>query len=205
MTDTAPPSARYSRIVRILKIVLPLSALVLLSLVFVLARTVDPTQGIRQASVDVQELARDPRLTGAHFAGVTDDGAALTISTETARSDPNAALRLEVTGLRLQIDGPQGETFSAQAAHGIIDRQTGHFEMDGDVRIEASPGYRLVTARLAGLLDSTHIYSPGSISGSAPAGQISAGTMTMRAKSGPDAGYTLVFGGGVRLLYQPEN
>ena len=43
----------------------------------------------------------------------------------------------------------------------------------------------------------------GTITGSAPAGEITAGNLLLRADSGEDAGYTLVFGGGVRLIYQP--
>ncbi|GAB4269364.1 MAG: hypothetical protein Kow0013_20840 [Pararhodobacter sp.] len=196
---------RYSRVVGILKVVLPLTALVLLSLVFLLARTIDPTKGIPMAEIDVEERARDPRLSGARLAGVTEDGAAITISTETARSDRNAALRLEVTGLVLDIEGTNGERLRATASEGILDRAAGDFEMTGGLVIEASPGYRLTSERVLGLLDSTRIESPGAVTGTAPAGEISAGNMVLRAETGDTPGYRLVFGGGVRLLYQPEN
>lgn len=195
----------YSRIVGVLKVVLPLTALVLLSLVFLAAKTIDPTQAIPMADIDVQERARDPRLSGARFAGVTDDGAALTIVTETARSDARAALRLEVTGLVLDIEGRSGETLSARAETGILDRGIGRFEMSGNLRIQASPGYDLTTERLTGLLDSTWVQAAGAIAGTAPAGEINAGNMEMRVDSVTGSGYVLVFGGGVRLLYHPEN
>lgn len=197
--------ANYSRIVGVLKVVLPLTALTLLSLVFLLARTVDPTQAISQAEIDVEDRARDPRLSGAHFAGVTDDGAALTIVAQTARSDPNAAMRLEVTGLDLRLDGQNGETTHAAAAQGVIDRGRGTFAMSGGLDLSISPGYRLHTETLSGLLDSTRLRAPGPIEGTAPAGRISAGNMELRAESAGGSGYRLVFGGGVRLNYQPEN
>ncbi|PVH28478.1 hypothetical protein [Pararhodobacter oceanensis] len=197
--------SRYSRLIGVLKIVLPLTALVLLSLVFLLARTIDPTQGISMASIDVEDRARDPRLSGARFAGVTEDGAALTIVTETARSDPNAAMRLEVTGLDLSLEGAEGETLMAHAESGVVDRGAGSFEMSGGLRLSATPGYDLRTERIEGLLDSTHIRAPGEVSGRAPAGEIHAGNMVMRVDSPMEQGYVLVFGGGVRLIYQPEN
>ncbi|MCB1406656.1 MAG: hypothetical protein KDK01_10460 [Rhodobacteraceae bacterium] len=197
--------AGYSRIVGIAKVVLPLTALILLSLVFLLARTIDPTQAIPMADIDVQERARDPRLSGARFAGVTEDGAALTIATETTRSDPRAALRLEVTGLDLLIEGEGGETLMARSENGILDRGTGRFEMSGGLEIIATPGYRLTSERIVGLLDTTRVESPGTVSGLAPAGEIRAGNMVLRTDSADSAGYMLVFGGGVRLLYQPEN
>ncbi|WP_334191243.1 hypothetical protein [Pararhodobacter sp.] len=197
--------AGYSRTVGILKVLLPLTALTLLSLVFLLARTVDPTQAITNAEIDVEDRARDPRLSGARFAGVTEDGAALTIVAETARSDPGATMRLEVTGLDLQLEGRDGETMHAAARDGIIDRGRGSFELAGGLEVSVSPGYRLATERLTGLLDTTRMRAPGAVEGSAPAGRIQAGNMEMRADSTDGAGYVLVFGGGVRLNYQPEN
>ncbi|MCB1394883.1 MAG: hypothetical protein KDJ98_02670 [Rhodobacteraceae bacterium] len=205
MADTGYRRMGYSRIIGILKIVLPLTALVLLSLVFLLARTIDPTQAIRTAAIDVEDRARDPRLSSARFAGVTEDGAALTIVTETARSESSTALRLEVTGLHLDLEGQNGETLSASAAVGLLDRASGRFEMTGGLTIDVTPGYRLTSDQLVGLLDATQIEAPGTITGSAPAGEITAGNMTMRANTGEGTGYMLVFGGGVRLIYQPEN
>lgn len=205
MVDLSTRQIGYSRIVATLKIVLPLTALVLLSLVFLVARTIDPTQAIPLADIDVEDRARDPRLSGARFAGVTADGAALTIVTETARSDPSAAMRLEVSGLDLHIEGEGGEDMRARADNGVIDRGTGRFEMSGSLDIATTPGYHLSSDRIVGLLDSTHVESPGPVSGRAPAGEISAGNMVMRTDSAGGAGYMLVSGGGVRLLYQPEN
>ena len=195
----------HSKAVSILKVVLPLTALVLLSLVFMLARTIDPTAAITNAEIDVEDRARDPRLSGAHFAGVTDDGAALTIITQTARSDPGATMRLEVTGLHLRLEGRDGETLTASATNGTIDRGRGTFDMTGGLELTATPGYDLVTQTLTGLLDSTRVIAPGTISGTAPAGTITAGSMEMRVDSGDGAGYLLVFGDGVRLNYQPDN
>ncbi|WP_127106247.1 hypothetical protein [Pararhodobacter zhoushanensis] len=195
----------HSRVVGILKVVLPLTALILLSLVFMLARTIDPTAAISNAEIDVEDRARDPRLSGAHFAGVTDDGAALTIITQTARSDPNATMRLEVTGLHLRLEGRDGENLTASATNGTIDRGRGTFDMTGGLELTATPGYDLTAQSMVGLLDSTRVTIPGRVSGTAPAGEITAGSMEMRVDSGDGTGYLLVFGGGVRLNYQPDN
>lgn len=200
-------SAGYSRLVGVLKVVLPLTALVLLSLVFLTARTIDPTQAIEQAEIDVEDRARDPRLSGARFAGVTEDGAAMTIVASTARSDPTGAMRLMVTGLSLEVEGADGTRFSARAAQGVLDRGLGRFEMEGGLAITASPGYRLTTQRLSGLLDSTRLVAPMTVSGQAPAGEFMAGRMDLAAIPAPESpsgtGYRLVFGGGVRLYYLP--
>lgn len=203
MIRTMPNAKRYSRMISLLKLVLPLSALVLMSMVFLLARPVDPSRGIEMAEIDVEERARDPRISGARFAGVTDDGAALRIVTETARTDPMAMLRFNVTGLELYLDGPNGETFRARANSGAVDRGEGVFSMEGGVEVSASPGYRLETERVTGLLDSTRIEVPGTLSGQAPAGDITAGNLLVTAATPARSAYTLVFSGGVRLIYRP--
>lgn len=205
MADLHARYKRHSNVVGILKLVLPLTALVLLSMVFLLARTVDPTRGISMASIDVEDRARDPRLSGARYAGMTEDGAALTITARTARTDPQAALRLEIEGLELRV-GEQGRgEFSARAAHGALDREAGRFEMDGGIEITAAPGFEVSTERLTGSLDQTLIEAPNRVHGQAPAGDIEAGNLVLRADSETQTGYRLVFGGGVRLLYQPED
>lgn len=203
MFRTLPNAKRYSRMIGLLKLVLPLSALVLMSMVFLLARPVDPSRGIEMAEIDVEERARDPRISGARFAGVTDDGAALRIVTETVRTDPQAMLRFSVTGLELYLDGPRGESVQARADTGAIDRGEGVFSMEGGVQVSASPGYRLETGRVTGLLDNTRIEVPGTVSGQAPAGEITAGSLLVAASAPETSAYTLVFSGGVRLIYRP--
>ncbi|MCC5969502.1 MAG: hypothetical protein JJU15_06100 [Pararhodobacter sp.] len=203
MKRTLASAQRYSWFIGWFKLVLPLSALVLLSMVFLLARPVDPSRGIQMAEIDVEERARDPRISGARFAGVTDDGAALRIEAETARTDPHAMLRFDVTGLALYLDGPDGETVLARSASGSIDRGEGVFSMDGMVELAASPGYRLQTERVTGLLDTTRVEVSGTLSGTAPAGEFFAGNLLITANTPPAAGYKLVFGSGVRLIYLP--
>lgn len=194
---------RYSRIIGWLKLVLPLTALVLLSIVFLVARPVDTSRAIGLAEIDVEERARDPRISGARFAGVTDDGAALRIEAETARTDPRAMLRFDVTGLSLYLDGPQGETVMARAASGAIDRGQGIFEMEGAVELAASPGYRLESASVSGLLDRTRIDLAGPLIGEGPVGEMRAGNLVITAATDGATGYRLVFSGGVRLIYRP--
>lgn len=203
MIRTLPNAGRYSRMIGLLKLVLPLSALVLMSMVFLLARPVDPSRAIEMAEIDVEERARDPRISGARFAGVTDDGAALRIVTETARTDPRAMLRFNVTGLELYLDGPGGESVQAHADSGAIDRGEGSFSMEGGVQVTASPGYRLETERVSGLLDHTRIEVPGTLTGQAPAGEITAGNLIVATATPQRSAYTLVFSGGVRLIYHP--
>ena len=75
---------RHTRLVGWLKVILPLTALAILSTLFLVARRVDPEAALPYAEVDVEDLAREPRMTAPTYAGTTEDGAALTLSA----SDP---------------------------------------------------------------------------------------------------------------------
>ncbi|MEL6588071.1 MAG: hypothetical protein AAFQ50_15700, partial [Pseudomonadota bacterium] len=64
----------HSQLVSGAKVILPVIALVTLSTLFLLARTVDPDDAIPFADVNVSERARDQQLTQPKFSGVSSDG-----------------------------------------------------------------------------------------------------------------------------------
>ena len=77
----------HSRLVKAAKVVLPFAALAILSTLFLLPRPVDPTRAIPQFGIDIEDLASDPRVTTASYAGVLEDGGALTVTAATLRTD----------------------------------------------------------------------------------------------------------------------
>lgn len=199
--SAAVPTGR-SRLVVVLRVALPLTALAMLSTVFLVASPVDPNRALESAEIDVAERARDPRLSGASFSGVTADGSALRVSAATARTDPEAMLRFQAADLDLSVEGSAGEALHARADTGTIDRGSGEFAMIGGVELTASPGYVLTASRLSGLLDATRMLALGPVLGVAPIGEIAASRMQLSRDT--DSGHhILVFSGNVRVLYQP--
>ncbi|MDO9527303.1 MAG: hypothetical protein Q7J57_17480, partial [Gemmobacter sp.] len=61
----------YSRVVGALKVVLPLAALVLLSVLFLLARGREDGSELRYSDVDLEALLKEPRMTAPTYTGVT--------------------------------------------------------------------------------------------------------------------------------------
>lgn len=192
-----------SRIIGMLRLALPLTALGLLSMVFLLASPVDPTRALATAEIDVADRARDPRLSQARFAGVTDDGAAIRIEAGAARSDPGAALRFAVEGFELSLDGAAGEQLTARSDTGRLDRTLGTFDMSGNLTVTAGPDQRLTAARLNGQLDRTRIEATGPVTGQAIGGEVTAGHLTITADQAAPGSYRLVFQQGVRFIYHP--
>ncbi|MEM7490740.1 MAG: LPS export ABC transporter periplasmic protein LptC [Pseudomonadota bacterium] len=192
----------YTDVVRVARIVLPVTALALLSTLFLLARTVDPDNAVHFAEVDVSERARELQLTAPRIAGVSTDGLAYTLSVADARPDPNDARRMTATGLRLEIRDGDATGATVSAAEGMVDTGTRDIVLQGDVRVSTTTGYDLRTDRLEGVLTRLSIVSPGAVEGTGPLGRLRAGAMHIEEVKG--GGHRLAFTGGVDLLYVPS-
>ena len=193
----------HSRVVGILKLVLPLAALGILSTLFLFSGKIDPEDAIPYASVDVADRLRAPRMTDAGFAGVTADGASLMLTAADAKPEDTtggAAARL-VLGTLETSDGAKSELAAAAvdinvAAHMI--------ELSNGVELRSSAGMVISTLGLGIATDRTFAQSRGPVTATGPLGQLSAQEMQLTAQDGVANSYVLVFNGDVRLLYQPD-
>jgi lipopolysaccharide export system protein LptC len=194
----------HSTVVSWLKVILPLAALGILSTLFLVARTIDPEDALPFAEVDIEDRLREPRLTMPTWAGVTEDGAALSITADEAR--PGAADSGPATARRIaaQLDLPDGGGATLEAAAGSLDAASGLLTVSGGVIVSTTSGYRIETETMTAALDRTRLESTGAIAADGPLGRITAGSMLM--SRGPDdAGYLLRFAGGVKLIYDASN
>jgi lipopolysaccharide export system protein LptC len=193
---------RHTRVVGWLKVTLPLAALAILSTLFLVADRIDPEDALPYAEVDVEGLAREPRMTAPSYAGTTSDGAALTLRAEEARTETGET-PAQALGLRLELQTPDGVQTDVVAATARMDQAAGAVILSGGVTITTGNGYRLETPEIAAQLDRTGLESRGAVVATAPAGEIRAGGMTLGQDAQTPGAYVLVFNGGVRLVYQP--
>lgn len=193
---------RHTRTVAWLKVVLPLAALVLLSTIFLVSRTVDPDDAIPYATVDVTGRAMDPRLTAPTWSGVTGDGATLNISAAEGRP-PTADRAATLSALRADLDTPDGVQTQMQAASGTYDQQAGTVTLSGQVRLRNSQGYEINMPEATARTDATRLEGQGPVTALAPMGQLTAGGLTLSADDAADPIYRLDFTGGVKLIYTP--
>ncbi len=193
---------RHTRVVGWLKVVLPLTALAILSTLFLLARRIDPEAALPYAEVDVEDLAREPRMTAPTYAGTTEDGAAVTLSADEARPAAEGT-PATVAGLRLDLATPDGVKTELVAAEARMDDSSRQVVLSGGVMLSTSTGYRLETAEIAARLDRTGLESRSPVKATGPAGEITADGMSLSQDIRTPGDYVLVFKGGVRLVYQP--
>jgi lipopolysaccharide export system protein LptC len=193
---------RHTRVVGWLKVVLPLAALAILSTLFLVARRIDPEAALPYAEVDVEELAREPRMTAPTYAGTTSDGASVTLSAEEARPAAEGS-PAQAAGLRLDLATPDGARTELVAADARMDDTAKELVLSGGVTVTTSTGYRLETAEVAARLDRTGLESRAPVRATGPAGEITAEGMVLSQDNRTPGAYVLVFKGGVRLVYQP--
>lgn len=195
------------RLIRLLRVVLPLGALVLLSTVFLVSRSVDPGRAVELAGIDVAELTREPRIGQAQFATVMDDATELVILARSVRSTTDLAAGGPIG---LQLQDPDGEirfnagrsaVFSARDAE--IDQARDQLVMRDQVRLETSDGYELLMPELIAALSHANMIGLGGIRGQGPLGTLEADMVTLSSAQGETGGYRLAFTGNVRLIYLP--
>jgi len=193
----------YSRFVAFTKVILPIIALGILSTLFLFSRNIDPSQSIPFADVDVEELARDQRIGAPNYAGVTEDGSAISITAKSAQpsaENPNILTASELTAVIEDVSGGRIDMTSEQ---GQIDTDQQIVTLGGGVLIETSTGYTINTSGITTKLDVLSMVSDGQITATGPLGTINAGQMVLETQNKPDESHLLVFKGGVKLVYDP--
>lgn len=199
MRDTLNPVR--SRIIRLATLLLPVLALMLLSTLFLVARRVNPDDAIPFADVDVSMRAREQQLTMPRFTGVSSGSTAFDLSALLARPDVADPRHMTAEALRLILRDDLGGQAIVISNEGDIDTGKRNLILTGDVRIETSTGYALMTDRLEGSLADLSIISPGKVTGTGPLGDLRAGSMEISERA--DGTARLVFTNGVDLLYRP--
>lgn len=191
----------YSTAVSLLKIALPLVALLILSTVFLLARKPDAT-GVLPLADDKRLFAEQAGLSRPSFAGVTTSGSAITVVARTVRPDPQDPKSISADGLQAILEKTDEGRISIAAQIGVLHLGDRTAELLGGVALESSNGYLVQTTSLGISLDTGRIETYGSVGAETPAGTLTAGSMVYEA--GPDQRHLLVFKDGVRLVYEPE-
>lgn len=194
----------YSRLVAWLKVLFPVLALILLSTMFLISHSIDPSRALTYAKVDLDNLARTQQITGPRFSGVTEDGAAISFSAATAQPDPQDPAIYTVTDLNAEIATPDGGEVAIRAAKALVDGRNNRLEMSGGVSLETSTDYQIRTEGLRAAMDQTWAESIGPVTATGPGGEISAGQINLVRQPGDEGKYLLVFKGGVKMVYVPK-
>jgi lipopolysaccharide export system protein LptC len=188
----------YSQFVGFLKVTLPLAALILMSTVFLFARAPSPETTVPYA--EIQEIAREPGLSGAQFSGVADDGSVISL---TARNTRPVGDIITADTLLAGIDTVDGTRIDISAGTGEINNSAQTARLTGLARMVTSNGYEMETAGFIANFSTGRIVSEGALEVQAPFGALTAGNLVIETPEGTDE-QVMLFQNGVRLVYTPQ-
>ncbi len=182
---------------------MPLAALGILSTLFLLSRSVDPTTTIPFSDIDLAERARDEQLTAPFFAGATKGGALISFTAEVAHPDPTSPSRATATNLSARIDLTSGSTISFASESGLVDEPADLARLEGSVVVHSSTGYTIKTDALNSGIRELRAETDGQVQAEGPPGRFTAGKMLLTSNSEQGTAH-LVFTNGVKLVYEPQ-
>lgn len=194
---------RYSRMVALLKIVLPLAALALLSTLFLLSRDSNPETAIPFADKEIQDRMRDQQVTGPFFSGTTPDGDQISFSAVKLTTPGGQTGANEAEQVLLRAELAAGTRVLIIADNAQIDIAADMATLQGGVKVTTSTGYTLTTPVVTSQLTSLEIIAPETVSGTGPIGTLIAGSMTLLLPQGGENAQ-LLFTNGVKLVYSPN-
>ena len=194
----------YSRFVSWLKVLLPVSALALLSTMFLISKSIDPTTALSYARVNLEELTGDQRIDSPKFSSVTEDGAALSFSAKSAVPDTEKQNVFTADVLTARIETPDGGAVDIDAAKAVIDGTANRVNLSGGVTLVTSTDYEIATDGLITAMDATYAKSSGPVEATGPMGQMTAGSAEITRQGDGSSTYLLVFKDGVKLVYKPQ-
>lgn len=195
---------RYSRFIAWLKVLLPVSALALLSSMFLISKSIDPTTSLTYARINMEQLTGSQRIESPRFSSVTEDGAAITFSANSAVPDPDKSNVFTADQLAAHIETPDGGKVNINAATAFIDGASNWVDLGGGVTLVTSTDYHITTDGLSTAMDVTHAKSNGSVVAEGPLGKLTAGRAELTHQGGDEDTYLLVFKEGVKLIYEPQ-
>lgn len=198
----------WTRLVRFLRIALPLLALALLSTVFLVARHLNPEDAIPYSDVDIADRLREPRITSPVYAGTTADGADLRVTAEAAIPEKLATEAAPGTGATAQsvqgiLTTPDGVQTDLRSLAAQMDITGDSVTFTGGVDLANGAGYRVQTDSMMARMDQTEVRSLAPVTATGPGTRITALEMVLRQDPLRADSYVLVFTGQVKLVYDP--
>ena len=194
----------HSRFVAWLKILLPLAALGILSSVVFFARENEDVREIPFLMTGDTEVP-DQRIAAPEYQALTDDGARVKLTAREVTPSEEDDGWLLVQSIASRVETKSGRVFQATAPEGRVSFEEDIAELSGIISVDTSDGFHLLANALVLHLDNTFAETGGAVRGEAPFGILEAGGMRLGEAAAQTESELLVFNGGVKLIYQPQD
>ncbi len=176
-----------------------MSALALLSTLFLFSRGAGDRVEIPYSDAEIAERLRDQQITGPFFSGTTTRGDRIALNAEKITALP-AGNRAE--GLTAQLDLAGGGRVYLSAGLGTLDLRNAQASLQRDVALATADGLQVQSQSLVADLDTGALRSFGQVEAQGALGTLRAGQMSLERVGTASA--QLLFTNGVKLLYKPN-
>jgi lipopolysaccharide export system protein LptC len=193
-----PQGATYSQIITFSKLVLPLAALLVLSLMFLFSGRPDPNQALPLAARNADGQLGQQGMTNPRFTMVTGSGRQLELIASSAEPVALDANQIFATDVMARITRLMGARDQITADQALWNSQTTDTQLTGNIVATTPEGYRLDTEELSINAASGDIVAPQAVLITSDEIRLEAGQMAI---TGPSDHQVVHFQGGVRLLY----
>lgn len=193
----------YSRTVRWMKIVLPVGALLLVGLIFLAGRERGGVVDMETAA-DAAVLGAGLRLDNPRFAGATENGEPFVVTADWALPDGAMPNLVELSNPAGEIVLGDNMTLKATAKAGQMFREDEKLNLNGDVVLTTSDGYRLTTQEIQIDMAAKTASAPGRLNAEGPRGGIEADSVQIRQGAGGKRDMTIRFDGNVHVTFRPK-
>lgn len=194
-------SSRYTRVVAWLRVVLPLTALVLIGVVALWPHLSGGYGSIIMPMIaDGEVVSTDAmRMHKPRYVGRTASAEPYTVTAETATVDPGDPDRIYLDHLDADIATAGRRDIRVVALSGLFHRASDQLDMDGGIELRTSDGYRFETESARVDFDRGRVVGREPIAGTGPTGDLEADRFEIR-----EGGTVLHFEGRVKVTIEPE-
>lgn len=184
-------SRTYTRYVQMMKLLLPLVAVILLIMIIIWPHLHGESRqfSIGFSNIEISD-AKDPSMINARYVGTDNDNQPFAITADIAKKtdDITQSILLELPKADLTLQDGSWVVLTAQT--GLYDRPTQYLELEGDVNVFHDSGYEMHTESAAIDLANGSAQGYSEVIGQGPFGQINAEGFRLI-----DKGRTIVFTG----------
>lgn len=188
-----------SRIVALLRVILPLAALALLSVLFLLGRKPDPEASIPYADVDPRDLAARQVVTDPSYAGVTRDGAQISVTGDEVV--PGKDGDASASAVRMTLRARDGRAADVSAGAAALNGD--QVRLGQGARMTTADGWVLTAPEFLASTSAGTVVSDAEVNVRAPFGELTAGRAELKPVGDGSGDHVLDLSGGVRLIYRP--
>lgn len=194
----------YSRVVAVVKVILPLVALGILSTLFLLSRPTPTGEPLPYTDVQVRDMAAEQRLNAPVYSGLSQGGATMMITADTAVPDKELEGVVHGEDLVAKVVQPSGYAFDIVSAEGTLNDRTRQANLRGGVRVVTSDGHVITMPEALMRSDLTYLASDGPVFIEGPLGTLEAAAMTLRGDPSRGSDGVALFHGGVKVIYDAQ-